>query len=223
VSISVADIKNWTKYHTFAVLTGWLGSMYCGSFVPMLACATVSLLMLCTRDVSSVMTLASGITTLRFSLIMISLMNAASWSSYVLFAVLVIAILLDVVDGYVARKMNQTTLLGQHYDMEVDAIFVLSMGVYYYAYRDIAMWILVPGLLRYLYTTLMIFLPKETFAETKQRYASTIAGIFFVILLAAILLQGIAQEVLLFIGSLLIAISFGKSFFDYLNYNESSN
>lgn len=61
------------------------------------------------------------------------------------------AALTDFVDGYVARVTDQTTALGQHLDMEFDALGALlavSLGV---AYGQLPLWALLMGLARYMF------------------------------------------------------------------------
>jgi hypothetical protein len=60
-------------------------------------------------------------------------------------------VLLDVADGYAAQRANQTSELGTMFDREADAIFVLVAYTYFFCVTGVGAWILVPGLLPYLY------------------------------------------------------------------------
>jgi phosphatidylglycerophosphate synthase len=64
-----------------------------------------------------------------------------------LVTLVVIALVLDAVDGWVARRTKTASTLGARFDMEVDAflIFVLSM----YVAREVGWWVLTIGAARY--------------------------------------------------------------------------
>ena len=209
--------------HSMVMLSSWALAMYFKFELAIFFGAVLSFVMLFLKTTKWLFTWANAITTVRFVLIAIAIGLADNLSYEQLFVMLGIAVLLDVADGFLARKLKESSALGLHYDMEVDAFFVLIMGVYFFISRDVPFWILVPGLLRYLYTTMMALWPKQSFSESKQKYASTIAGVFFVILLLAIIMAGPIQLIMLAIGSALIMLSFGKSFYDYFSFKGAVN
>jgi phosphatidylglycerophosphate synthase len=75
-------------------------------------------------------------------------------------ALLVLAIFtLDGVDGWLARKRGQASLFGAHLDMECDALLVLLCALVLYQHDRLSAFILVPGLLRYLYVIFLLLVP----------------------------------------------------------------
>ena len=132
-----------------------------------------------------------------------------------LLMLLVGSVLLDFVDGYLARKYKQESTFGQFFDMEVDAFFVLLMCFYYYQYQEIGWWILIPGLMRYLFKVFTVIIPKDGFVESRKKYAATIAGIFFAILLICMVFD---LPYLLMLGSVAIIGSFSISLIEYVKY-----
>jgi phosphatidylglycerophosphate synthase len=56
-------------------------------------------------------------------------------------------LLLDAVDGWVARRTNSASELGGRFDMEVDAFLLLALSAY--VSRDLGIWVLAIGLMRY--------------------------------------------------------------------------
>ena len=92
---------------------------------------------------------------------------------------------------------------------------MLLVCVYLYFQGAVGVWIIIPGILRYVYRIFIFLVPKPDFKEQKQRYAAVIAGSFFVILLLSVAWQNKIQQVALIVGSLAIIGSFGKSFWDY--------
>ncbi|SHK52056.1 Phosphatidylglycerophosphate synthase [Pseudonocardia thermophila] len=60
-----------------------------------------------------------------------------------------VALLLDAVDGQVARRTGTATALGARFDMEVDAALLMVLSVQ--AAHDLGPWVLAIGLMRYGY------------------------------------------------------------------------
>lgn len=158
---------------------------------------------------------ANMVTGLRLILLVVGSFLFSFISKEVLLFLMGSAVLLDLVDGYLARKFNQTSIFGQYFDMEVDAFFVLLMCFYYFQYQEVAWWILIPGLLRYAFKSYTTLFPKKDFIETKKRYAATIAGLFFAILLICIYVD---LPYALLLGSAAIIISFSISWVEYIRY-----
>ena len=64
-------------------------------------------------------------------------------------ALVVPALVLDAVDGWVARRTNSASELGARFDMEVDAFLLLVLSVY--VAKDLGTWVLCIGTMRYLF------------------------------------------------------------------------
>jgi len=75
----------------------------------------------------------------------------------VLVAIATVALLLDAVDGQVARRTGTASALGARFDMEVDAFLVLVLSVY--AAALLGPWILAIGAMRYVFGGAGWFLP----------------------------------------------------------------
>jgi len=199
-----------------SVLLSW----YSQTLWPISLIAAISLITFVFSQ-TSIKGYANYITGFRFLMIVVFSWYVDIFPIKWMFGYLTIAVLLDVLDGYVARKYGETSVFGQYFDMEVDAFFVLLMCSYYYLYQGVPFWILIPGVLRYVYSLFLLIYPKPGFVEKKKSYAATIAGAFFVILLGGLLLNDWYQTGLLLIGSLLIVLSFTISFFEYSNYKHT--
>ena len=158
---------------------------------------------------------ANLMTGIRFLLIVVGSFLFTHISKEWIFGIMGLAVLLDVADGFLARKFNQETRFGQYFDAEVDAFFVLIMCFYFFRFQEVGWWIVVPGLMRYVYKVFTMLVRKEDFVETKKSYAAIIAGTFFVILVACILYE---IPYALFIGSIAIILSFSVSFVEYIRY-----
>jgi phosphatidylglycerophosphate synthase len=60
-----------------------------------------------------------------------------------------VALVLDAVDGYVARRTRSATGFGARFDMEVDAFLLVALSVY--VSRSLGWWVLAIGAMRYAY------------------------------------------------------------------------
>ncbi|WP_442932419.1 CDP-alcohol phosphatidyltransferase family protein [Micromonospora sp. NBC_01699] len=68
-----------------------------------------------------------------------------------------VALALDAVDGYVARRTGTVTALGARFDMEVDAFLLLVLSVY--AVAPVGGWALAIGGMRYVFVAAIWVLP----------------------------------------------------------------
>jgi phosphatidylglycerophosphate synthase len=67
----------------------------------------------------------------------------------VLIALAFLALSLDGIDGYLARRYRQTSELGARFDMEVDALLIFVLSVTAFLLEKAGSWVLLIGLMRY--------------------------------------------------------------------------
>ncbi|GAA2278247.1 membrane protein [Streptomyces ruber] len=94
-----------------------------------------------------------------------------------------VALLLDGVDGKVARRTGTTTALGARFDMEVDAFLILVLSVYVSV--PLGPWVLLIGLMRYAFVAAARVLPWLNGALPHSMARKTVAAVQGVVLLAA--------------------------------------
>jgi phosphatidylglycerophosphate synthase len=129
-----------------------------------------------------------------------------------LVAVAVPALLLDAVDGWIARRTNSMTELGARFDMEVDAFLLLVLSAY--VSQRLGVWVLAIGLMRYAFVAAGWIMPWmrgqlpfrywRKVVTAAQGAALTIAAadvfpVFDVVLVAialALLVESFARDVL---------------------------
>ncbi|MFI9051891.1 CDP-alcohol phosphatidyltransferase family protein [Streptomyces sp. NPDC053427] len=75
----------------------------------------------------------------------------------VLVALATVALILDAVDGHVARRTGTATELGARFDMEVDAFLILVLSIY--VAMPLGAWVLLIGLMRYAFVAASWALP----------------------------------------------------------------
>lgn len=131
-------------------------------------------------------------------------------SPYQAFLAFALIILIDGLDGFVARRSKQITMVGSRLDGETDAFMVLLLTVYHINTGKIPEWIILPGMMRHIFGILSYFFktPKE---YTPRRVRAMIAVTFFGTLLFAFILNDYWAEVTNAIAGTLILTSFGVS------------
>ena len=84
------------------------------------------------------------------------LSDAGSWW---IIALSTVAMMLDGVDGWMARRSNTTTDFGGRFDMELDAFLVLALSVLVWLGGRVGFWVICIGALRYLFVAAGWFWP----------------------------------------------------------------
>jgi len=78
---------------------------------------------------------------------------------YVALAVATTAATLDGVDGWLARKTNTSSRFGARFDMETDALLILTLAVLAWQFGKAGIWVLLSGAMRYLFVLASLALP----------------------------------------------------------------
>lgn len=157
---------------------------------------------------NSIISYANWITIFRLFLIIAAGFFLDKFDHLLLFFLFLLAIFLDGVDGYVARKYNQSSVVGENLDMETDAFMVALLSYIHFMHFDIPWWIILSGGLRYYSELIFIKTNKGEQKDLPKKIRSTIAVIFFVSLLTPFILSSEVSFILLAISSLFIVLSF---------------
>jgi phosphatidylglycerophosphate synthase len=121
-------------------------------------------------------------------------------------------VLLDGVDGYLARKFNHESNFGAQFDMETDSFFVAAISFTLYKLNLTEIWIIIPGFMRYIYLVLVFVLGLSKKEEILSKWSKHIAVLFFLSLISPFLLPVYLSTGLLIISSICIFYSFGFAF-----------
>ncbi len=129
-----------------------------------------------------------------------------------LVAISVIALALDAVDGWVARRTNSVTPLGARFDREVDAFLILVLSVYV-AHSTGQWWVLLIGAARYAYGAAGWLLPWLRGSLPPRYWGKVVAAIQGIVLTiaAADILPIALMNVALGVALVLLVESFGSS------------
>lgn len=101
----------------------------------------------------------------------------------VLVTLAVVALVLDAVDGQVARRTGTATPLGARFDMEVDAFLILVLSVY--VMRPIGGWVLAIGAMRYAFVAATWVLPWMRASVPPRYWRKVVAATQGVVLVCA--------------------------------------
>jgi phosphatidylglycerophosphate synthase len=138
----------------------------------------------------------------------VAALAAGSGSRVVLVFLAVVALVLDAVDGQVARRTRTVSALGARFDLEVDAFLILVLSCY--LARPIGGWVLAIGLARYLFVVAGWLLPALREPSPPRYWCKVVAAIQGIVLTAAVILPVRLAELLLAGALLLLAESFGR-------------
>jgi phosphatidylglycerophosphate synthase len=131
-----------------------------------------------------------------------------------LLAALVLATLvLDGLDGWLARRAGLTSPFGAHFDMEVDALLVLTTSAELFLSGKFGWWILAGGVLRYLYVLCAALWPPRG-GSTPRTLLGRSAFLLVVVGQAlGLFWAGSAALLAAALGTLAVSLSFALSFF----------
>lgn len=128
----------------------------------------------------------------------------------VLVALAAVALVLDGVDGWVARRTGTVSAFGARFDMEVDAFLILVLSTY--VARSAGWWVLLIGAARYLFVLAKGPLPWLRAAAPPRPWCKVVAvvqGVVLTVAAADLLPLGWVRAALL-VALVLLAESFGR-------------
>ncbi|KRC51693.1 CDP-alcohol phosphatidyltransferase [Leifsonia sp. Root227] len=126
-----------------------------------------------------------------------------------LVALIVPALALDAVDGWVARRTGSASELGARFDMEVDAFLLLVLSAY--VAGSMGLWVLAIGAMRYLFVLVGWAVPwmrRQLPYRYWRKVVTAVAGIALALAVSG-LLPGV-DVVLVGVALLLLLESFGR-------------
>jgi phosphatidylglycerophosphate synthase len=109
-----------------------------------------------------------------------------AWSVVV---IAIVALLLDGVDGWAARRTGTVSAFGTRFDMETDAALILVLAVLVWQHGKAGSWILAAGLLRYVFVAAGRVWPWMRRPLTPTRRGRLICIVQIVALVVALLPQ----------------------------------
>jgi glycosyltransferase 2 family protein len=152
------------------------------------------------------------ITTLRLGLTMGLLFFYQHQEGIVLAVVALSNILLDAVDGWLARRTGQSSEFGAHYDIEADALLVLTLTVILFGRGVAGSWVILAGLWRYLYVLAPACFPTPVGQAPRSRHGRIMYVLMIVCFMLALVTPQEIGQYLALLGTVATSLSFLHSF-----------
>jgi phosphatidylglycerophosphate synthase len=96
------------------------------------------------------------------------------------------AMVLDGVDGWLARRTGMASTFGARFDMETDAVFVAVLALLVWRFGKAGSWVLLSGLMRYLFAAAVLVLPRLQRPVPSTIRGKTIAVLQMIVLIVAL-------------------------------------
>lgn len=134
---------------------------------------------------------------------------AAGWA---VFALALVALSLDGVDGWLARRAGLTSAFGARFDMEVDAVLAALLALLVWQTGSAGAWVLVLGFARYAFVGAAALLPwlAAPLPESRARKAVCVLQIGTLIACLAPVVVPPVSTVLVLVASAALVWSFGR-------------
>jgi len=121
-----------------------------------------------------------------------------------------IAAILDGVDGWLARRTGMITAFGARFDMEVDALLIFVLAILAWRWAKAGPWVLMSGLLRYLFVAAGWVWPwmRRPLAPTRRARFICVVQIVALIVAIAPIIPAPFSAAIAASGLLMLAYSF---------------
>jgi len=121
-----------------------------------------------------------------------------------------LALALDGVDGWLARRHNVASRFGARFDMETDALLLLILSMLVWQNDKAGMWILLAGLMRYAFVAASVLLPflKRPLPPQRRRQAAFVTQAIILIACLSPLFPQPYSSALAIIGLAFLSWSF---------------
>jgi phosphatidylglycerophosphate synthase len=81
-------------------------------------------------------------------------------TNWYLISLIAVALMLDAVDGFLARQLKLCSAFGARFDMEIDALLLLILSLLVWQTGQAGIWVLAIGLMRYVFVAASWIWPK---------------------------------------------------------------
>jgi phosphatidylglycerophosphate synthase len=212
------ELERWSRAHALMMLTGLAAGVLLRRPWPLALCGVSSfaglwIAMYRGSGLSPGSALANGVTAFRLALTLGVLLAPPATTGTVLALAVMAILLLDGLDGWVARRAAKTSDFGAHFDMETDAFLVLIVGFELWRRGHAGLWILGPGLLRYAYVICLALVPPRRGEMPRSRFGRYVFAFLVVSFSVALAFPGTVGSASALLGSAFAGWSFARSFY----------
>ena len=157
--------------------------------------------------------LANATTSLRLALALGLTLPLAALTPSAAAGITIGILLLDLLDGFLARARGDASEFGAHFDMETDAILVLVVTLRLWLVAGYPAWVLIAGLLRYVFVLALWLFPGTGREAPRSLFARYAFLILMLGLLAGLVVHGASGALCVALGTLVVSCSFARSFY----------
>lgn len=154
--------------------------------------------------------LANGVTALRLALVLV-LTLPRGFEAQRSLRLVICVLVLDLADGWLARKRGDASRFGAHFDMEADALLVLVVTSTLWLGRGFGPWVLLAGLLRYLYVVAVWVRPGTASEAPRSRGGRYAFALLMLGLCGGLALPSAWGAISVLIGTAIVSFSFARS------------
>jgi phosphatidylglycerophosphate synthase len=154
---------------------------------------------------------ANAVTTLRLALVLALALLPGTCAASRVIALLSVVLVLDLVDGWLARRCGDASAFGAHFDMETDALLVLVVTLRLWLVHGFGVWVLFSGLLRYLHVLGPWLRPGTSREAPRSRFGRYAFVSLMLGLCAGLALPGAIGTSGVCLGTLAVTWSFARS------------
>jgi len=157
--------------------------------------------------------IANGVTALRLLAIVALGALLSSAPPHWLAALVLVLFALDGLDGSLARRRGVASEFGAHFDMETDALLVMTVTLLLFQGGKCGAWVLSAGLLRYAYVLCLAVVPARGGEEPRSRFGRYAFAALMLGLIAALALPEKLAVAAAALGVATVVTSFARSFY----------
>ncbi|GAB4379431.1 MAG: hypothetical protein Kow0042_28810 [Calditrichia bacterium] len=205
----------WVNFHSATILVATILSLILSSLIPLVVVGIINFLLLIAISnghwtVSSKFGRANTLTALRLVAIISLAFYGASLSNPAIAWIGLIILILDGVDGWLAKRFQETSPFGAYFDKETDAFFMLTLCLLAVTKNLIWDWVIFLGLFRYLFSLFLLVYQTDIKTERRSLLGRSIYVVVMISLLLTFLPYPNIHRPLIIFSSFLLLYSFGR-------------
>ncbi len=210
-------LERWTSWNAVFILSATIVSFYYRNLIPLtlISFFTFSSLVYFAKRANPTIPIlnpANLLTGIRFLAVLIIAGFFYHMEDYIIAGLGLSILIADGIDGKLARSSGKSSALGEYFDKETDALFLHVLAMAAIFKNMVWPWIVILGLLRYLFALFLYFKPKGVRKERRSRIGRYIFVLVILALLSLYILpREISQSAVVLTGILLL-YSFGNDF-----------
>ena len=210
-------LERWSSWNAVFILSATIVSFYYQNLIPLtlISFFTFSSLVYFakrTKPAIPILTPANVLTGGRFLAVLVLASSFDHLENYLIAGIGLLILIADGIDGKLARSSGKVSEFGEYFDKETDALFLHVLAFTAILKHLIWPWVVILGLLRYLFALFLYFNPKGVRKERRSWIGRYIFVMVVLVLLFLFILPREFSEPAVTLASILLIYSFGNDF-----------